>query len=142
MEETTRDLLKTFSSPSFKENLGRDTMRVKAEFRNRQMFNVKLGHYPCKIARLLSDYQCTGCITTCEIKSAVNRRHGNNEKSLLQHVFHLIFFREVIECLEFHGVLVSKFSSKLRIREKIEQIRAKGKDIEWLTSRPYFEILN
>lgn len=140
MEETTRDLLKTFSSRSFKENFGHDTMRVKTEFRNRQMLNVKLGHYPCKIARLLSDYQCTGCITTCEIKSAVSRRHWNNEKSLLQHVFYLIFFREVIECLEFH--LVSKFSSKLRTREKIEQIRAKGKDIERLTSRRYFEFLN
>lgn len=140
MEETTRDLLKTFSSRSFKENFGHDTMRVKTEFRNRQMLNVKLGHYPCKIARLLSDYQCTGCITTCEIKSAVNRRHRNNEKSLLQHVFYLIFFREVIECLEFH--LVSKFSSKLRTREKIERIRAKGKDIERLTSRRYFEFLN
>lgn len=140
MEETTRDFLKTFSSRSFKENFGHDTMRVKTEFRNRQTLNVKLGHYPCKIARLLSDYQCTGCITTCEIKSAVNRRHGNNEKSLLQHVFYLIFFRVVIECLEFH--LVSKFSSKLRIREKIEQIRAKGKDIERLTSRRYFEFLN
>lgn len=140
MEETTRDLLKTFSSRSFKENFGHDTMRVKTEFRNRQMLNVKLGHYPCKIARLLSDYQCTGCITTCEIKSAVSRRHWNNEKSLLRHVFYLIFFREVIECLEFH--LVSKFSSKLRTREKIEQIRAKGKDIELLTSRRYFEFLN
>lgn len=140
MEETTRDLLKTFSSRSFKENFGHDTMRVKTEFRNRQMLNVKLGHYPCKIAKLLSDYQCTGCITTCEIKSAVSRRHWNNEKSLLRHVFYLIFFREVIECLEFH--LVSKFSSKLRTREKIEQIRAKGKDIELLTSRRYFEFLN
>lgn len=47
MEETTRDLLKTFSSPSFKETLERDTMRVKTEFRNRQMFNVKLGYYQC-----------------------------------------------------------------------------------------------
>lgn len=140
MEETTRDLLKTFSSRSSKENFGRDTMRTKTEFRNRQMFDVKLGHYPCEIARLLSDYQRTGCIATCEIKSAVNRRHGNNEKSLLQHVFYLIFFREVVECLEFH--LVSKFSSKLRIREKIEQTRAKRKNIEWLTSRRYFELLN